>query len=132
KRLLLWPSLESEIDLLEEGFRGRLHFAPEGGAIWQVTDVIDPDPSSEVRVLILSVRERAAGGSQDKDILSSPVALAGFGTFPQLGVAWGHRIRSGSILPRPAPIWLLDENLRPARAVTNPGEEVDFAPATST
>ncbi len=131
KRLLLWPSADSEINLLEEGFRGRLHFAPQSGAIWQVTDLIDPDPSSEVRVLLTAVRERAPGGTQDKDLLTGPRALAGIGTLPQVGQAWGHRIRSGMILPRPAPLWLLDDDLRPSRMITDSGNDVDFRPVSS-
>src|SRR5690606_36724366 len=128
KHLLLWPSLEPEIDLLEEGFRGRLHFSPQGEGIWQVADIFDPDPSSEVRALVVSIKERMVGAASERDVITNPLPLASFGTLPQIGTAWGHRIRSGMILPRPAPIWTLNAALKPETALSDPGDFVDFSP----
>ncbi len=131
KRWIQWPSMSESRDLLAEGFRGRLMFAPNGRAIWQVVDLIDPDPSSEVRVLLASVRARVPGETAEADVISSPTAMATLGTFPNLGEAWGQRIRAGMILPRPAPIWLLGEDARPSIQVTDPGEKVDLSPSAS-
>jgi len=131
KKLVDLPYRRETRDLLAEGFRGRLMFAPNGKAIWQVVDLIDPDPSSEVRVLLASVRARVPGETAEVDVISSPTAIATLGTFPNLGEAWGQRIRAGMILPRPAPIWLLGEDIRPTIQVTNPGENVDLSPSAS-
>jgi hypothetical protein len=131
KRWIQWPSMAESRDLLAEGFKGQLLFAPNGNALWQIADLIDPDPSSEVRVLLASVRARVPGEAAEMDIISTPTALATIGTFPNLGEVWGHRIRAGMILPKPAPIWLLDETLRPSAQVTEPGEAVDLLPSAA-
>jgi tetratricopeptide (TPR) repeat protein len=131
KRWIEWPTRRETRDLLAEGFRGRLMFAPNGKSIWQVVDLIDPDASSEVRVLLASVRARVPGETAEVDVISSPTAMATLGTFPNLGEVWGHRIRAGMILPRPAPIWLLGEDMRPSVQVSEPGDKVDLFPSAS-